>query len=403
MKIKKTDILVAVMVLAIILLIIVPLSPGLMDFFLIANISFSLLILLITLFTKKTLEFSTFPTVLLIVTLFRLSLNISSTRLILGNGGDAGGVIKAFGTFVVGGNLVVGLVIFLIIVAVQFIVITKGAERVSEVAARFTLDAMPGKQMAIDADLSSGTINEEQARERRQEIQQEADFYGAMDGASKFVKGDAIIGIIITIINIVGGIIVGLLGVTGDAMTFDEVIQVYTLATVGDGLCSQIPALLVSTATGIIVTRSATKESFGQDLQKQMFSNPSIFYVLGGMLALISFIPGLPKAPMLILAIALPIIGYAKSSKTKKKEEAEQRDMAENTAAEKRKPESVTSLLHVDLIEMEFGYGLISLVDATQGGDLLDRVVMIRRQCALDLGIIVPIVRLRDNIQLGTP
>jgi flagellar biosynthesis protein FlhA len=402
MKIKKSDILVAVLVLAIILLIIVPLSPGLMDIFLIANISMSLLILLITLFTKKTLDFSTFPTVLLIVTLFRLALNISSTRLILGNGGNAGSVIKAFGTFVVGGNLVVGLVIFLIIVAVQFIVITKGAERVSEVAARFTLDAMPGKQMAIDADLSSGTINEDQARERRQDIQREADFYGAMDGASKFVKGDAIIGIIITVINVVGGILVGLLGAGGKVMPFDQVIQVYTLATVGDGLCSQIPALLVSTATGIIVTRAGTKDSFGQDVAKQMFGNPTIFYVLGAMLAFISLIPGLPKVPMLILAVALPVIGYVKSSRAKKKEEASQRDAAETNAAEKRKPESVTSLLHVDLIEMEFGYGLISLVDASQGGDLLDRVVMIRRQCALDLGIIVPIVRLRDNIQLGT-
>jgi flagellar biosynthesis protein FlhA len=402
MKIKKSDILVAVMVLAVILLIIVPLSPDMLDIFIITNITLSLLILLTTLFTKRTLEFSTFPTVLLIVTLFRLALNIASTRLILGNNGEAGHVIQAFGQFVVGGNLVVGLVIFLIIVAVQFIVITKGAERVSEVAARFTLDAMPGKQMAIDADLSAGNINEDQARERRQDIQREADFYGAMDGASKFVKGDAIIGIIITVINIVGGIIVGLLGVSGKVMPFDQVIQVYTLATVGDGLCSQIPALLVSTATGIIVTRAASKEGFGQDLSKQMFGNPSTLYVLGAMLALISFIPGLPKLPMLLLAVILPVIGYTKSSKAKKKEEAEQRDVAETSAQEKRKPESVTSLLHVDLIEMEFGYGLISLVDASQGGDLLDRVVMIRRQCALDLGIIVPIVRLRDNIQLGT-
>jgi flagellar biosynthesis protein FlhA len=400
MKIKKSDILVAVMVLAVILLIIVPLSPDLLDIFLITNITLSLLILLTTLFTKRTLEFSTFPTVLLIVTLFRLALNIASTRLILGNGGDAGNVIKAFGQFVVGGNLVVGLVIFLIIVAVQFIVITKGAERVSEVAARFTLDAMPGKQMAIDADLSAGNINEDQARERRQDIQREADFYGAMDGASKFVKGDAIIGIIITVINIVGGIIVGLLG--AKAMAFDQVIQVYTLATVGDGLCSQIPALLVSTATGIIVTRAASKEGFGQDVSRQMFGNPTTLYVLGAMLGLISLIPGLPKIPMLALAIILPIIGYTKSNKTKKAEAAEQKDVAETSAAEKRKPESVTSLLHVDLIEMEFGYGLISLVDTSQGGDLLDRVVMIRRQCALDLGIIVPIVRLRDNIQLGT-
>ena len=399
---KITDILVAVLVLVIILLIIIPLSTGLMDFLLIVNITMSLMILLITLYTKRTLDFSTYPTMLLIVTLFRLALNISSTRLILGNGGDAGNVIKAFGTFVVGGNLVVGFVVFLIIVIVQFVVITKGAERVSEVAARFTLDAMPGKQMAIDADLSSGIINEDQARVRRTDIQREADFYGAMDGASKFVKGDAIVGIIITIINVVGGILVGVLGVSGKVMPFDQVITVYTLATVGDGLCSQIPALLVSTATGIIVTRSATKDSFGQDLSKQLFSQPYVFYVLGGMLALISFIPGLPTPLILVMAAALPTIGYMRNRKEKKQQEAEIQSEAEISATEKRKPENVTSLLHVDLIEMEFGYGLISLVDASQGGDLLDRVVMIRRQCALDLGIIVPIVRLRDNIQLGT-
>jgi len=399
---KVTDILVAVLILAIILLIIIPLSPGIMDILLIANITMSLMILLITLYTKRTLDFSTYPTLLLIVTLFRLSLNISSTRLILGNGGNAGSVIKAFGSFVVGGNLVVGFVVFLIIVIVQFVVITKGAERVSEVAARFTLDAMPGKQMAIDADLSSGLINEDQARERRSDIQREADFYGAMDGASKFVKGDAIVGIIITIVNVVGGILVGVLGVGGKTMDFGQVVQVYTLATVGDGLCSQIPALLVSTATGIIVTRASTKTSFGQDLSKQLFNQPYVFYILGGLLLLISFIPGLPVIPLLIAAVALPIIGYMRTRSEKKKQEAEIQSEAEITASEKRKPENVTSLLHVDLIEMEFGYGLISLVDASQGGDLLDRVVMIRRQCALDLGIIVPIVRLRDNIQLGT-
>ena len=399
---KISDIFIAVIVLGIVLLIIVPLPTWLMDLFLIVNITLALLILLIALYTKKTLDFSTYPTVLLITTLFRLSLNISSTRLILGNGGNAGNVIKAFGSFVVGDNLVVGLVIFLIIVIVQFIVITKGAERVAEVAARFTLDAMPGKQMAIDADLSSGLINESQARERRQEIQSEADFYGAMDGASKFVKGDSIVGIVITMINIIGGIIVGLMGVSGSTMAFDEVMQVYTLATVGDGLCSQIPALLISTATGIIVTRATTKDSFGQDVSRQMLGQPIVFYILAAMLAMISIIPGLPTVPILLVAVVMPLVGYFKTKNVKKKEEAVQKDTAETTAAEKRKPESVTSLLNVDLIEMEFGYGLISLVDASQGGDLLDRIVMIRRQCALDLGIIVPIVRLRDNVQLGT-
>ena len=401
-RLKLTDIMVAVLILSIILLIIVPLSPGLMDFFLVSNIALSLLILLITLYTKKTLDFSTYPTMLLIVTLFRLALNISSTRLILGNNGDAGNVIKAFGNFVVGSNLVVGFVIFLIIIVVQFIVITKGSERVAEVAARFTLDAMPGKQMAIDADLNSGIIDENEARERRQEIQSEADFYGAMDGASKFVKGDAIVGIVITVINIIGGIIIGLTGVGGTVMNFDSVIEVYTLATVGDGLCSQIPALLISTATGIIVTRAATKDSFGHDLSRQLFGHPGVFFILAGMVALIGFIPGLPRFLLFFLAIILSIVGYMRMSKEKKIEDAQRQDIDETAAAEKRKPESVTSLLHVDLIEMEFGYGLISLVDKSQGGDLLDRVVMIRRQCAMDLGIIVPIVRLRDNIQLGT-
>ena len=399
-KFKATDILVAVVILAIVILIIVPLTPGLMDFFLITNIAMSLLILLITLFSKKTLDFSTFPTMLLIVTLFRLALNISSTRLILSNNGNAGNVIKAFGNFVVGSNLVVGFVVFLIIIVVQFIVITKGSERVAEVGARFTLDAMPGKQMAIDADLSSGIISENEARERRQEIQREADFYGAMDGASKFVKGDAIVGIVITVINIVGGIIVGL--TAAKAMSFDKVIQVYTLATVGDGLCSQIPALIVSTATGILVTRSPTDNSFGQDLSKQLFGQPTVFFVLGAMLLLISFIPGLPTIPMMIVAIALVIAGLVKMNRGKTKEKEQEQDLEDESLAEKRKPESVTSLLQVDLIEMEFGYALLSLVDASQGGDLLDRVVMIRRQCAMDLGIIVPIVRLRDNIQLGT-
>ena len=399
---KISDILIAVVILGIVLLIIIPLPTFMMDFFLILNISMALLILLITLYTKRTLDFSTYPTVLLIATIARLALNISSTRLILGNSGDAGHVIKAFGSFVVGESLIVGLVIFLIIVVVQFIVITKGAERVAEVAARFTLDAMPGKQMAIDADLSSGLINEAQARERREDIQREADFYGAMDGASKFVKGDAIVGIVITLINIIGGIVVGLLGVSGKAMGFKEVVQVYTLATVGDGLCSQIPALLISTATGIIVTRATTKDSFGQDVSFQMLGQPIVFYILGGMLALISLIPGLPWLPILLLAVVMPVIGYFRSQNIKKVEKEAMLDTAETTAAEKRKPESVASLLHVDLIEMEFGYGLISLVDASQGGDLLDRIVMIRRQCALDLGIIVPIVRLRDNVQLNT-
>lgn len=397
---KKSDVLIAVLVLAIIMLIIIPLSPAVMDILLITNISLSLMILLFSLYMKETLEFSTYPTLLLLITLFRLALNISSTRLILSNGGDAGQVIATFGSFVVGKNIVVGFVIFLIIVLIQFIVITKGAERVSEVAARFTLDAMPGKQMAIDADLSSGIIDENTARKRRLDIQREADFYGAMDGASKFVKGDSIVGIIITFINIIGGIIIGLLGVGGSSMTFDKVLQVYTLATVGDGLCSQLPALMVSTATGIIVTRSGNDHTFGESLASQLFSKPAVAFVLSGMLVVISLVPGLPTVPMLIMAALIAVSAYAKIRKTKQQEEKIQQTSTEQTAIERRKPESVTELLNIDLIEMEFGYGLLSLVDTAQGGDLLDRVVMIRRQCAMDLGIVVPVVHLRDNIQL---
>ncbi len=398
---KINDVVISVMILGIVFAIILPIGAFLLDMLLIINITLSLFILLTNLYVKKALEFSTFPTMLLFLTLFRISLNIASTKLILGNNGQAGKVIETFGNFVVGNNLVVGFVIFIIIILVQFIIITKGSERVAEVAARFTLDAMPGKQMAIDADLNSGVIDENQAQQRREEIQREANFYGAMDGASKFVKGDAIIGIIIVIINTVGGLLIGVLGIGGGAgMAVDKAVQVYLLAVVGDGLVSQIPALLVSTATGVIVTRSASENSFGQDLSKQLMARPSVLFVLGAMLFLISLIPGLPTIPLLFLAILLPLSAYFTLSARKKKELSVQQDSAEIAAKEKRKPESVTSLLHVDTIEMEFGYGIISMVDTSQGGDLLDRVVMIRRQCALDLGIIVPVVRLRDNIQL---
>ncbi len=338
---KFSDVSVAVAVLVIVLLIIVPLPVVLMDFFLILNIAGSLMIVLITLYVKKTLDFSTYPTVLLIITLFRMALNIAATRLILGNSGDAGQVIKAFGTFVVGDNIVVGLVIFFIIVIMQFIVITKGSERVAEVSARFTLDAMPGKQMAIDADLSSGIINESQAKERRQEVQEEANFYGSMDGASKFVKGDSIMGIIITFINIIGGILIGLLGVGGQVMSFEEVVRVYIVATIGNGICSQISALLVSTATGIIVTRSSTKEGFGRDVMRQMFNQKTlVFYVLAGMLAVLSFIPGLPTIPILLIAASVALWGYYRSKDEKKIQEEQIQDTAETVAAEKRKPES---------------------------------------------------------------
>ncbi|NLO47737.1 MAG: flagellar biosynthesis protein FlhA [Clostridiales bacterium] len=395
---KVSDISFAIAILAVVLLMVLPVPSYLMDILLILNITLSIIILLLALYIKDPLEFSVFPTLLLIITLFRLVLNLSSTRLILGNQGQAGHVIETFGNFVTKGNLVVGIIIFLIIMIIQFIVITKGAERVAEVSARFTLDAMPGKQMAIDADLNSGVIDEATARWRREEIQHEADFHGSMDGASKFIKGDAIAGIIITIINIVAGLIIG-------ALTMDkpigDVAKIFTLATIGDGLVSQMPALMISTASGIIVTRSGRDVTFGSEAVAQLFGQPYVLMVGGALVFLLSLVPGLPKIPMWVLAVCLFIVGYTTNTRRKKAGEQEEVDQAEQAAQEKRKPESVTSLLEVNPIELFFGYGIIPLVDVSQGGDLLDRVVMIRRQCALDLGIIVPSIRLRDNIQLG--
>ncbi len=403
MKLKPQDVIIAVIVLSIVLIIILPVPTVVMDILLVVNIAVSLLVLLMTIYITEPLQFASYPTVLLLLTLYRLSLNISTTTLILGNNGNAGNVIRTFAQFVIGDNLVVGVVTFLIIIIVQFMVITKGAERVAEVAARFTLDAMPGKQMAIDADLNTGLIDEQEAKMRRAKIQKESDFYGAMDGSSKFVKGDAVVGILITIVNIVGGLIIGLTGDSG--MTTDEVINTYILATVGDGLCSQIPALLVSTATGIIVTRATSDSNLGRDLAHQFGNQPYLFIILGGMLLLFAVIPGMPTIPIIILAVCLGVMAYLLIRAQKAQEEQEQAedvDMHEAAAAEMRKPEKATSLLQVDLISVELGYGLLPLVDASQGGDLLERVVMIRRQCVMDLGIIVPVIRLRDNIQLGT-
>jgi flagellar biosynthesis protein FlhA len=371
---KVSDISFSIAILAVVLLMVLPVPAFMMDILLIVNISLSIVILLLALYTKDPLEFSVFPTLLLIITLFRLVLNLSTTRLILGNQGQAGHVIETFGKFVTSGNLVVGIIIFLIIMIIQFIVITKGAERVAEVSARFTLDAMPGKQMAIDADLNSGAIDETTARRRREAIQHESDFHGSMDGASKFIKGDAIAGIIITIINIVAGLIIGML--TMDR-TFGEVAQIYTLATIGDGLVSQMPALLISTASGIIVTRSGRDETFGAEAVGQLFGQPTVLIVGGVLIFFISLVPGLPKLPMWVLAVCLFIVGYTKYSKGKQEIQREEVDQAEQAAQEKRKPESVTSLLEVNPIELFFGYGIIPLVDVSQGGDLLDRVVMI--------------------------
>ncbi|MBQ9624911.1 MAG: flagellar biosynthesis protein FlhA [Clostridia bacterium] len=397
---KLKDAVIAIVVIGIVMLIIIPLPTALVDVLLIFNISASLLVLLKTLYIKEPLEFSTFPPLLLLMTLFRLALNLSTTRLILGNNGDAGGVITTFGNFVIGGNIVVGIIIFIIIVVVQFVVITKGAERVAEVSARFTLDAMPGKQMAIDADLNAGLIDDQGAKERRLKVQNEADFYGAMDGSSKFVKGDAIVGILITLVNIVGGLIIG--AISGGE-SFSDIAQRIALATVGDGLVSQIPALLVSVATGIIVTRANSDEHLGMDLSKQLTAQPHIFYILAGLLLCFALMPGMPKIPIFVLSIFFIGLGFVMARATEEALEGPvtTEEIAEEEAKEMRKPEKVTSLLNVDLIGVELGYGIVPLVDASQGGDLLERVVMIRRQCALDLGVIVPVIRLRDNIQLG--
>ena len=398
-RLKISDVSDALLIMGILFIILLPLPLFVMDMLLIINITVALIIFLFAIYIKDPLEFSVFPTMLLIITFFRLSLNLSTTRLILGNGGDAGNVIKTFGNVVIGGNIVVGIIIFFIILIVQFMVITKGAERVAEVSARFTLDAMPGKQMAIDADLSSGAIDETMARERRQAIQHEADFHGAMDGASKFIKGDAIVGLIITMINIVGGLIIGVMTM---GRPLGEVANIFVLATVGDGIVSQIPALLISLASGIIVTRSGRDITFGGEVAGQILGQPFALIMGGVILILISFIPGLPTVPMWILAVILVVVGATTRSKRIQETAVGEEDVAEAMAQEKRKPENVTSLLQVDPIELEFGYGIVPMADVTQGGDLLDRVVMIRRQCALDLGVIVPAIRLRDNIQLGT-
>ena len=395
---KITDMIVAAVVFLIVVLIIVPLPPAMLDFLLVINITMSVVVLLISLFTTEALDFSVFPPLLLILTLFRLALNISSTRLILGNNGEAGAVIKTFGSFVIKGNIVVGVIIFAIIVIIQFLVITKGSERVAEVAARFTLDAMPGKQMAIDADLNSGLIDEQQAKLRRSKIQREADFYGAMDGASKFVKGDSIVSILVTIINIVGGIVIGMLG---SDMPIMDIIQKYTMATVGDGLVSQMPALLISTATGIIVTRAASEGNLGSEITSQVFSQPTVMTAAAVMIIALSLIPGLPKIPIWILAILLLLLASV-LRRNLRQAEVKPELPSDASARETRKPENVVSLLGVDPIELEFGYGLIPLADAGQGGDLSDRVVMIRRQCATDLGLIIPGIRLRDNVLLKT-
>ena len=346
--------------------------------------------------TKDALQFSIFPSLLLITTLFRLSLNVSTTRNILSRG-EAGKVVETFGNWVAGGQIAIGFVVFLILVVVQFIVITKGSERVAEVAARFTLDAMPGKQMSIDADLNAGLINEQQARERRLKIEREADFYGSMDGASKFVKGDAIASIIILIINLLGGFVIGM---SVHGMSFTESLQTFSVLTIGDGLVSQIPALLISTATGLIVTRAASDGNLAHDITNQLFRYPKLLYIVAGTIALLGL--GTPIGPIATLPFAIVlVVAGTRMQKTLNKQQIEEEMLVEEQQIEEvRSPESVISLLQVDPIEFEFGYGLIPLADTQQGGDLLDRIIMIRRQCALELGLVVPVIRIRDNIQL---
>lgn len=393
---KHSDMFVVIAIIGIVIMMIVPLHTGLLSVLLVFNISFALVVLLVAMHTHQPLQFSIFPSLLLLTTLLRLSLNISTTRLILLQA-DAGAVVEQFGNFVVGGNPVVGFVVFLILVIIQFIVITKGAERVSEVAARFTLDAMPGKQMSIDADLNAGLISDEDARQRRKDIQKEADFYGSMDGASKFVKGDAIAGLVITIINIVAGLIIG---VMQHNMEATEAMYRFTLLTVGDGLVTQIPALLISTATGIIVTRAASDANLGQDLVNQLFSAAKPLLIVAVVLLGLGLVPGLPMFPFFVLAALIGFIGYNIHKSSLKEEVVEEDETHEEEVEESRKPENVKNLLHIDPIELELGYGLIPLVDTEQGGDLLDRVVMIRRQFAMEMGLLVPPIRMRDNMQL---
>ena len=399
-----TNNLIPVFLLLVIVLIIIPLHTWLLDFMLVLNISVSLIILLMTMYIKSPLEFSIFPSLLLVTTIFRLSLNISSTRLILGNGGNAGQVVYAFGHFVTGNNTVVGFIVFILIAIVQFLVITKGAERVAEVSARFTLDAMPGKQMAIDADLNSGLIDEATAKKRRSDVQREADFFGAMDGASKFVKGDAIFSIVAAFVNLIGGAIIGL---AMNGMDFSTVLSTYSIATVGDGLVSQIPSLLISTSMGMIVTRNASEDNLNTDMRRQLTSQPRVLCIAGGVMILAMVIPGFPKLACLMcgsLLIACGILLMRSVPVT----EAEQAARAEEQAMEENKQalsemeyykdiDNVYKLLNVEPIEMEFGYSLIPLADESAGGTLIERVVIFRKQFAIDMGMVFPSIRMRDN------
>ena len=397
MKMKKADLGVALYLLGAIIMLIVPITSTIMDVLLAINISLAFTILFTTMFTKEVLDLSFYPTVLLFTTVFRIALNVSSTRLILSTG-DPGNVVATFGNFVGGGDLVIGVVVFIILIIVQFVVINKGSERVAEVTARFTLDAMPGKQMAIDADLNTGAITDAEAKQQREKLQQEASFFGSMDGAVKYVKGDASAGLLITGVNIVGGII---MGVVRQNMEIMDALDKYTILTIGDGLVSQIPSLLISLSTGILVTKGSKEADFGTVLVNQLFGIPKVLYMVGGVLVFLGLVTPLNPVIFVVLGALFIVCGRMIASTIEVANIESEADEEEDTADEVRKLENVNSLLQVDPIELEFGYGIIPLADVNQGGDLLDRVVMIRRQVALELGTVVPIIRLRDNIQLN--
>ena len=395
---KNADLAVAMLLFMILAVLIVPIPPFLLDLLLVMTLAASVMVLLMSVYTKKPLDFSTFPSVLLLMTLFRLSLNLATTKNIFLHGSEgtdaAGEMIRAFGEFIVKGNYVVGIIIFMILVIINFMVITKGAGRVAEVAARFTLDAMPGKQMAIDADLNAGLIDDTEAKRRRTEVAAEADFYGSMDGASKFVRGDAIAGIMITAINIIGGIIVG---VAQNGMDISSAAETFTLLTVGDGLVSQIPALIISTAGGIIATRNASDDALGEQIGKQFKVHSKSLYMVSGVLFLLAIIPGFPKFPF--IAVGLVIVGFA--YKLDEEKTAEDLAIATGDSDEKSSsPESLEDLLTLELVELEVGYGLVNLVDAEQNGDLLERITQIRKQFAIDWGVIIPSVQIKDNLEL---
>ncbi len=394
---KKTDLGVALYLLAAIVFLIIPLPSVLLDVLMAFNIAIALWILVDAMLATEALQMSSFPTMLLLTTIFRISLNVSSTKLILGTG-NPGNVVRAFGEFVGGGSLVIGAIIFIILIIVQFMVINKGSERVAEVTARFTLDAMPGKQMAIDADLNTGAITDKQAKERREKLQQESAFYGSMDGAVKYVKGDATAGLIITVINLVGGIVTG---VMMQGLELSEALETYTILTIGDGLVSQIPSLLISLATGLLVTKASKESNIGDMVFDELFSTPKAMYIVGAVMIVLGITTELPFIVFVPMGAVIIFLGTQMSDKQASASIEAAAAMEENAVEEIRKPENVVSLLQVDPIELELGYGLIPLVDVNQGGDLLDRVLMIRRQIALDLGTIVPVIRLRDNIQIN--